>query len=348
MLPSFKSRTALPLRLLLLILLSAVFYINWPFIIPLTLAGIFSLGMHDLIDRFSQKTKLNSKLITLIILFLGFALFWTPLALAVYRIVTHISQPQTLETDQILKQVHALKDLVLQGLSQLSDLTGADLANPAKDLFEKSIQKIGTLLLNFSTQFLTQLPSLFLSGFIFAIVLFLLLIKSKEMKSGALKYSPLPLETTETLIQVLKRSCSLTLFSTLTVGMVQALLIGLGSLIFGEGDFWLVLTITFLVSFIPVIGAAPMGFLLALLAFLGDRIGPAIGMAVVATIAGSLDNFLKPLLMSGSSKVSPIVGFTCVLGAVIMMGLPGLLLGPIIINIFTEMVPVLIKKDENL
>lgn len=345
MLEDLKFKQLIIRWIIVLILLAGFIFINWPFITPMILAGIFAFGLNDLIEKIKKKTNWRHSRTVLSTLLVGLILFWTPITLAIYRVIVHISQPQTVETDQILTQVNSLKDFLVNGLHQISAWTGVDLATPAKGVLENILKKTGEIILNFSSQILSQLPAIALASFVFVLLLAFFLLKNKTAKEITLKYTPLSQELTQQLINVFKKSCSLTLFSTLVVGLIQASLIGLASLIFGEGDFWLVLTITFLVSFIPVIGAAPMGYLLAILAFLGDRMGAAAGLAVVATIAGSIDNFLKPLIMSGENNVSPLVGFTCVVGAIIMLGLPGLIIGPVLMNLFMGIVPALIKSE---
>lgn len=345
MIQVFKAKDEFIRWLLIIILIIGFTFINWPFLVPLALAGIFALGLNDFILAVSRKTKWRHNHVVPLTLTFGLALFWVPLALAIYRVIVNINQPQAIETDQIVKQIHSLKEFVLTNLQRVSEWTGSDLATPARGVLESTLKKTGEITLSYSSQILGQLPAIILASFVFILVLYLLLLKSKELKRSLIHYSPLSTETVNSLLLVLKKSCSITLFSTLVVGLIQASLIGLGSLLFNEGDFWLVLTVTFLFSFIPVIGAAPMGFFLALLAFLADRTGAAIGLTIVAIIAGSIDNFVKPLIMSGSSSISPVIGFTCVVGAVIMFGLPGLLLGPVIMNLFVGMMPLLLKKD---
>lgn len=347
MIENLKSKEFLVRWFFIFILLAGFIFINWPFLVPLSLAGVFALGLHDFIFKITEKTKLKPNTTIFITLIGGLALFWLPLFLAVYRVISYLSQPQTFETDQIVKQIHGLKDLAITYLQKVSEWTGTDVATPVRSMLESLLKKAGEIIFNYSSQLLAQLPAIILASFVFTIVLFVLLLKASAVKKTFFKYSPFKPETLEPLVYVFKKSCSVTLFSTLAVGLIQASLIGFGSLILGEGDFWLVLTITFLISFIPVIGAAPMGYLLAIIAFLGDRIGPAIGMAIIATIAGSIDNLLKPLIMSGANKTSAVVGFTCVVGAVIMMGLPGLLLGPVIMNLFVGIAPLLLNEKKS-
>lgn len=341
---SVRSKKHLVSWFLILILTSAFVFINWPFLIPLVMAGIFALGLNDLVFKISTKRRISHKIVVSLTVLTGLALFWIPLALATYRVVSYIEKKEATEVDHTLNQISGLKELTLRGVQTISDWIGVDIAGPARGILENVLKKTGEIIFNYSSQFLTQLPTIVLGSFVFVITLFVLLLKANDIKKLVLKYSPIEPRSTEPLIDIFKKSCSVTLVSTLVVGLIQAVLIGIGSLIFREGDFWLVLTITFFLSFIPVIGAAPMGYLLAILAFLDDRMGATAGLVVVATVAGSIDNILKPMIMSGAIRVSPVVGFTCVVGAVIMLGLPGLLLGPVIMNLFVGIVPLLLDK----
>ncbi|MEK2645638.1 AI-2E family transporter [Bdellovibrio sp. BCCA] len=343
MMDILRSKSTLVRWALLVVLIAAFLFINWPFLGPLVLAGIFALGLNDFINTISRKTKLSRNSSIALTVLAGFAIFWIPITLAIYRIVVHISQPQGIETDRIVSQIHNLKEFVLEYLKKISDWTGTDVAGPARGMMENTMQKTGEMIFNYSSQFLGQLPAIFLASFVFTIVLIVLLVKSSDVRELIMKYSPFNSEATDNLVEVFKSSCSVTLFSTLVIGLIQASIIGIGSLIFGEGDFWLVLTVTFFVSFIPVIGAAPVGFLLAVLAFIGGRTGSGVGLTIVAIIAGTIDNILKPFMVGKENKINPVVGFTCVVGAIIMMGLPGLLIGPVIMNLFVGLSPILIK-----
>lgn len=346
MIESLKSKTLLFRWVLLGLLLAAFVFINLPFLAPIALAAVFALGLSDFINKLCGRLKLGRTLCIILTLIVGLAIFWVPISLAIYRIVVHISQPQTIETDQIVSQIHNLKEFVLQWLQKISEWTGTDVAGPARGMMENVLRRTGEIIFNFSSQLLGQFPAIFLATFVFIITLLALLLRASSVKKLVMKYTPFPETTTERFISLVKSSCSTTLFSTLVIGLIQACIVGLGSLIFGEGDFWLILTVTFFVSFIPVIGAAPVGFLLAILAFIGGRTGSGIGMTVIALIAGSIDNILKPFMVGKENKINPVVGFTCVVGAIIMMGLPGLLLGPVIMNLFVSISPLLVKETE--
>lgn len=343
---NLKSRTIWLHRTIILILFAAFLYINIPFLTPVLLAGIFALGLDDLIDRLAKK-KWSRKVWIWITLFTGFLLFFLPISLAIYRLVITLSKPQNIKTDVILDELHKFEFYISNIFAKISSWTGTDFSLSAREGIETVVQKVGAIVLEQSTQIVSQLPSIILGTFVFAIALTALLFRDQAIRDITLRYSPLEFDITKALIKILKQSCSITLFSTLVIGLIQSMVIGLGSLIFNQGDFWLVVTITFFVSFIPVIGAAPVGYVLAILAFVGGKTGSAIGLGIVATIAGTIDNILKPFLVSGDFDVHPAIGFTCVVGAIIMLGLPGLLIGPVIMNVFIGVSTMLLDKDKN-
>ncbi|WP_413557233.1 AI-2E family transporter [Bdellovibrio sp. HCB209] len=330
----------------LLILLGALFlYINLPFVVPLILASIFAMGLINLVNRLVRKTRAPRWLSVLGLVFVGCFMVCVPLTLAIYRIGVHLSAPQEIQNSQAVKQLQQLQESGLNLLKQATEWTGYDLVTPAQGMLQSVGGKVGSWILAYSSDVVAQLPGILFNIFIFVLFLYFLLLKAGEIKTFTLKYSIVDENLMESLIKVAKDACAVTLFSTFVIGVIQAFFIGIGGLIFGEGDFWLVVTVTFVVSFIPIIGAAPVGYLLSILAFIGGRTGAGIGMAVVATIAGTIDNILKPFLAGnmGDQKINPVVGFTCVIGAIVMFGISGLLLGPVIMNLAYGAIPLLLK-----
>lgn len=348
MIEALRLRSSWVIATLLLLLLVSFVYINLPFILPFVLAGIFALGLNDFVNRNSKRWKLNRGLVIALVVLAGLVIFWAPLSLAVYRIVTITKIPDNLTSAVATDQLNTLKNFTVNLVQKVSGIIGVDLTTPVRETLDGLIRKAGEFALTFSSLVIRSAPSLVFNGLMFLIFLIVLLVQSKRLHDFSVKYSPLNETITNKLITVAKMSCSVTLFSTFVIGVIQAALIGLGSLVTGEGDFWLVTPITFVLAFIPVIGAGPVGFLLTLLAFIGGRTGPAITMLVFTLIASTIDNVLKPLLIGGKDiKISPLLGFTCVLGAIIMLGLPGLLIGPVLMNLFVRTTPLLLPELNN-
>ena len=348
MIEALRSKPHVVISLIVILLLGLFFYINLPFAIPFILAGIFALGLQDFVSRMTKRWKLPRWLIITLVMIAGLAIFWIPLSLAVYRGIMAVKIPENLQGSHLTEQLDILKNFTVELVAKVSNIVGVDLTSPVRQTLENLIRKSGELILSFSSDIIRSAPSIVFNGFMFLVFLAALLGQAEAFKRFIMKYSVVDDTVTEKMIQVLKISCSVTLFSTFIVGLIQAGIIGFGSLIFGEGDFWLVTPVTFVLSFIPVIGAGPVGYLISLLAFLGNRTGAGIGMLVIAIVASTIDNVLKPLLIGGKDKKIPaLLGFTCVLGAIVMMGLPGLLLGPVLLNVVIRAVPLLPPELKN-
>ena len=73
-------------------------YIIWPFLIPLILAGVFALGLADMIHYLNERIRFRRIYLVAFSLFFGIALFWIPMTLAIYRIILYFSQPNAIDT----------------------------------------------------------------------------------------------------------------------------------------------------------------------------------------------------------------------------------------------------------
>jgi predicted PurR-regulated permease PerM len=109
--------------------------------------------------------------------------------------------------------------------------------------------------------------------------------------------------------------------------------ITIGAAALGYHEHVLIFSAVFVISYIPFIGAAPVGYAIALLILLNDGTGPALIMAAIATVTGLIDNVARPYFVSGGdSEVHPVLSFAAILGAIGVMGLKGIFLGPVILT----------------
>jgi predicted PurR-regulated permease PerM len=87
-------------------------------------------------------------------------------------------------------------------------------------------------------------------------------------------------------------------------------------------------------SFIPVIGTALIWLPAAIyLIVTGDT---AWGIALIVwsvVVVGSIDNIVRPMLMSGAAAINGLVIFLAIIGGLQLFGLIGLLYGPLIISL---------------
>lgn len=119
--------------------------------------------------------------------------------------------------------------------------------------------------------------------------------------------------------------------SSLVAAAVHALLGGLGFAIMGVRApiFWGVMMGFF--SFVPIVGSALVWLPISIsLMFGGHLLRGLLLMVFCAVIVGSVDNVVRPWLISGKSEMSGLVVFISVLGGISAFGLLGVVLGPIV------------------
>lgn len=204
---------------------------------------------------------------------------------------------------------------------------------------------IATTLSSSFGEMVYQLPEVVMGGLITILSLYCFLKESGTIRTLFDRYFYFTKRNGDSFILILKSCCREVFFSNIITGLLQATVVSVGALIFGIGDFFLVFFITFIVSFIPIIGAAPVAVVLALLCFMDSRAGAGLGMLAFAAFSGISDNLVRPLLGSlGTVEVHPFIGLLSVIGGVIMFGLPGLFMGPLITSLLFGALPIIIDE----
>lgn len=127
-----------------------------------------------------------------------------------------------------------------------------------------------------------------------------------------------------------QETCSLTLGSIFLIGLIQALMVTLGAAAGGMETLSLIFLCTFIASLIPVVGAGTFGVLLSLMVWVEGRDGSALILLAVALLAGIADNILRAWLFSKVSKANPVISLISTLGALTLLGFPGLFIAPVL------------------
>lgn len=203
----------------------------------------------------------------------------------------------------------------------------------ARAAIQENLTTLGKGALAMFTSVLLGIPELVVGLIIFALFFYFFLAKGGGLGHGLVRLGIVPAGDLEPLVKTFQKSCYDTLVTNLLLGAIQATIVAIGARICGFKEMAVIFTITFFLSFIPIIGASPVAFLLALVSFLTGNTGAGIGLVVVGLIAGSIDNITRPFLISGGeSEGHPVLSFAAIIGAISIFGLKGLFVGPVILT----------------
>lgn len=171
--------------------------------------------------------------------------------------------------------------------------------------------------------------------FVMFFTLFYLFIDGERAFAYLQRLSPLKNEHEKLLAGKFISISRATLKGTLVVGTTQGLLGGLAFWIAGVPSpaIWGLMMV--LLAMIPLVGSAlvwvPAGIILLLMGELWQGIFVlAFGFGIISVI----DNIMRPKLVGKDSQMHPLMIFFAILGGISFFGLPGFVIGPILVSLF--------------
>lgn len=320
--------------LLLLAVSVVVFFIFQPFLTAIVAAAILSALFkrpYNYFEKITRGMRATSALLTCI---LAIVIIVTPvlfvLSLAINEandLYHNLGQESSLK-DSVSSFVMTLENVPF--LNMFIDTQAFDQERVLSDLRQFSQNALG--LLQAAYQGITHFVFWI---FVMFFTLFYFLIDGK----GALRYlmqlSPLKNEHDKLLMKKFVSISRATLKGTLVIALIQGFLGGLTFWIAGVPSPAIWGLIMVLLSVIPLIGPAviwiPAGIILL---FLGDIWQGIFILSVGTAIISSIDNILRPKLVGKDTQMHPLMIFFATLGGISLFGLPGFIIGPIIISLF--------------
>lgn len=171
------------------------------------------------------------------------------------------------------------------------------------------------------------------------IALFFLLVHGDELVSWIDSVAPLRPGQTRELLTGFKKVSYSVIVSTVATAAVQALAALVGYFIAQVPNPIFFGLITFIVAFIPAIGAGAACLAAALLLFVTDHLYMAIFLAAWGlVVVGLVDNVVKPLLIRRGMELHGAVVFFSLIGGLSAFGAIGLLLGPLVVAMFLALI----------
>lgn len=152
-------------------------------------------------------------------------------------------------------------------------------------------------------------------------------------------YVPFSSENTGKLGQRFKDVTVSTVVGTGVVAAAQGALLGLAFALAGLPNalFWSVVTMA--LAILPVVGSGMVWGPAAVVLIMQHR--PVAGVLLIiwgVLVVGSVDNFIRPLIYRRFSAIHPLITLIGAIGGVSYFGLMGLLIGPLALSYFFELI----------
>ncbi|MFO0884007.1 MAG: AI-2E family transporter [Pirellulales bacterium] len=177
--------------------------------------------------------------------------------------------------------------------------------------------------------------------------LFFMFAEGNRILSAAIRLSPLEEKYVLELVAEFDRVCRAVVAATLLSALAQGLLAGIGFYFAGlASSIALLVMLTILLAMVPFTGAAAVWLPVALyLYFVEQKTTSAILLAVYgAAVVSTVDNFIKPVVLHGQSKLHPLLALLSVIGGIQALGPIGILVGPMVVVFLQTLLKILQRE----
>ncbi len=168
--------------------------------------------------------------------------------------------------------------------------------------------------------------------------LYFLLAAPPASWSRVAVYLPFSREGGDLLAQRFRQVTEATLLGTALTSVLQGAVVALGFAVTGLSDPWFWGVVTAVVSVLPVFGSALVWIPGTIALAAQGRYGAAMVLAGIgAAVASNIDNVMRLIVNRRVSNLHPMTTLVGAFAGVGVLGLPGILLGPLAISYFFEL-----------
>lgn len=322
--------------ILLLLFISALFLsMIQQFLMALFLAAIFSALAHPVYLYLAKLFGGRRNLASITTLLLLFFVVLIPMLLLIGIVVGQAIEVGQMATPWV-KETLSNKSAITE---YLQSLPFYEYILPYQEtIIQKAGQAVGAI-----SRFLVDGLSSVTVGtvnFVFMVFvmlysMFFFLLDGDKFMAKMMYYLPLNSSDENHMLEKFTSVTRATLKGTLLIGLLQGGLAGLAFFVVGipNSVFWG--AIMAVLSIIPSVGSALVWIPAAIILIANGQMVAGIGLAVFCgVLVGSLDNLLRPILVGKDTKLHELMIFLSTLGGILMFGVVGLFIGPIIASLF--------------
>jgi predicted PurR-regulated permease PerM len=317
-----------------------------PFLIPLLSALVIAIvffpvhaRMHMVFRKPSLAALMSTMLVMLIIILPGIMIF-AAVTKEVSGLVALIDAKST-ESGGLSPYINHLIEGPMNWIGQYIDLSQVNLS----DTLRSRLEGLSRFLLAQLANIVGGVTSFAVDAVITIFTLFFLFREGRSLRRRVAAILPLTSEQIEKLFSGIENTIIGTVYGGLVVAAVQGALTGIALWIFGIHSpvMWGVVAAFF--ALLPLVGAAVVWAPAAIYLLATGHWAQAIILVVWgAGVVGTIDNVLRPYLISGRVQMHTLLIFFAVFGGVNIFGFLGLVIGPVILAVTSTLLSML--RDE--
>jgi predicted PurR-regulated permease PerM len=270
----------------------------------------------------------NKKLSSIMTLLVFFVVIFIPFSLVSYYIIIKAIK-LVLDYKVYIENPEVLNGFIssfFEKVTNSSVLSGINYS----DFFNNLV----LFILETSKNFFTSIPVFLFNLGMILFISYYILIYNKNLFKAMNEYIPLSLKRQNELILSIQKNLKVLFKGYFITGIIQTLIAFIGYYIFDAPNLLIVTVLTLFFSLIPYLGTPIIWVPISIYLILSGDLFGGFGLLIYGIlIISTVDNFLRPILMSDKETISPPLVFVGFMGGLFSFGISGIILGPIIISI---------------
>jgi predicted PurR-regulated permease PerM len=199
----------------------------------------------------------------------------------------------------------------------------------------ENIKSLGKSITNSLSAGITNIAAALVDFIFMLFAVFFFLKDGAGFLSRIREYLPFSEDDKNRLISRVKDMVISTVYGGVLIAVIQGILSGIAFYFLGIESPVLWACATIVMSFLPLIGTSAVWGPASAYLFIQGSYGKGIILILYGVfVIGMVDNILRPIIISGRTKMPTLAVFFSVLGGIKLFGLIGFIMGPLVLALF--------------
>jgi predicted PurR-regulated permease PerM len=250
--------------------------------------------------------------------------------------------PAVFLISELAQQVSgAYSNFQVQNIQRVADYLSGLTGNRInfQEMLNSGLDQIRKSIVGLAPDILGSIGELLLGLFIMFFVMYYGFREGEAFIARIRQLLPLEASLKDSLFYEVRTITQAVLYGQVMTAVIQGTLGALGLLVFGVSNWLFWGAIMIIMAFLPVLGTPIVWVPAAVGLILDGETARGVGLLIFgSTIVMNIDNFIRPRIMSGRTKVHPVLILIGVLGGLKIFGFVGMLVGPLILALMVAFI----------
>lgn len=307
---------------ILVVLIVLSFFLLKPIIFSIIIGMILAFilsPVYDFVFKYLKRKNVTAFLMCLILIIIIVIPLWYIVPIAVDQSIKFYMNSQEMDFVTPLKLIFP------------SFFESAQFSNEIGSAIHSFVTKTTNSLMNSMSNMIINFPTLFLQLLVVFFSFFFVLRDKEELIEYIKSLIPFSKEVERRLFSSSKDLTISILYGQVVIGIIQGITVGIGLFIFGVPNALLLTLLAMVAGIFPIVGTTIVWVPVAIYLIIAGNTLNALGVVLFGLIASIIEALFKPIFISRRAKMNSSLILFGMVGGIILFGLLGIILGPLIL-----------------